>query len=353
MFSEVLLSQQRIFMKMKKFLNIALLIPGLMVLPACDWFGSKESAPSAQDYSMGGSVGSQEIAVTIDGKPGVTVEEFQRNLDAIKQAQPMMEQMLPFMPEDQQRMMYAQIAENIIGGTLIQDYVAAQGWDKNVEYLQNARRLHEDLDKELANREFQSRLLKEISVTDAELKSYYENNRETNMIFKRAPFMIAADGVTALVVKAQDEAQAKAIVDAAKKSGDLKQAAQAHKQKVEDLGLVTAQTMEPDRLVIIKALGMQNFPSVEMVKSGDAYWVIQATGKKNAEFALFDQVKDAVNQVVLSDRFQKAYMNKINDLKKNRDVVVNQGFIDSLIVKAPATAQAAMPTEAMLEETDK
>lgn len=332
-------------MQVKKFLNIALLVPGLMMLPGCDWFSSKESAPAVQqDYKMGGKAhtGSQEVAVTIDGKPGITVEEFNRNFDALKQAQPMIDQMLPFMPEDQQRLLYTQITENIIGGKLVQQHVAEQGWDKTVEYVENANRLHEDLDRELANREFQNRIVKSINVSDAELQSFYKKNRDTNALFKRQPFMISPDGVNAVVVKAKDEAQAKAIVTAARASGDLKAAAQANNQTAKDLGLVTAQSTEPDRLVVIKALGMQSFPSVDMVKSDDTYWVVQAMSKKDAEFALFDQVKDAVKEVVMSDRFQKQYLDKVEGLKKKHDIVVNQDFINSMVVKAPASQQNPM-----------
>jgi hypothetical protein len=333
-------------MKKKTFLSLALLIPGLMILPACDWFGgsAQEVAP-AKEYKTGAAVPatiSKEVIATIDGK-GIPASDLQRALDAAKKQQPMIEQMIPFLPEDQQRMLYTQLLEQLVNRILVRDYVAEKGWDKTQEYKDNVAQAHEDLDYDLASLEFQNRLLKEAQVADAEAQRYYKANSSTNRFFQQQPFMQEMGGVKALSVKAKDKAQANAILAEAKKNGDLKKAAADAGQKVQDLGIVTVQSTEPDRLAVVKILGMKTFPSLEIVESGGNVWVVQGVSKADAKFAPFEEVKDAVKEVVAAENFQKRYLEELDKFKKKHTVVVNDEFITSRIVKqaVPETAPAA------------
>lgn len=239
-------------MKMKSFFSIALIMPVLLVLPACDWFASSQGKTKKVEKKVNSEESSQEVLITISGKPRVTVDDFQKSLSILKQAQPMLDQMIHVMPEDQQRLLYMQIADSLASQELVETYVQNQGWSETEEYKRNAQQMHEDLDRELASRELQQRLVKTISVTDSDAKKYYEKNKKTNQFLQRPPFM------------------------------------------------------------------------TKPAKDG-----------KSAEYAQFDVVKDQVKEVVMGEKFQRSYMQKIEELKNKYSVDINKDYLESLIVKAP------------------
>lgn len=326
--------------QIKKILSITLLFSGLVLLSSCG--EDKTPAQKAQDAASltheidaaSQKAAAGKKAVAVDGKTVLTQEDFSRNLALLQQQQPQLAY-ITAAPEDQQRQIYMQLAEGFAGRPIICEHVKKQGWHEEPQYKENARRVFEDVECELADRELQNRILQTLSLTDSDAQSYYKKNADTNPYFKETPFVIERESVKTVAVKAQDEEQAKKLAEAARKSGDLKKAAADLKLTAQDLGFVTAESTQPDRLVVMKALSMQKFPSVETVKSGTSTWVVQGINKKAAELAPFEQVKDYVKEVMKIDKFQTKYLEEVQKLRAQHSIDIDKDFIESLIVKAP------------------
>lgn len=324
------------------FVSSSLLLAALLIMPACNWFGGSNSPENASACKKG------EYAIKLGGDTVLTTDEFKDYLEMYKLAQmqqmPMpgfdFDAMLAQLPEEQQRMYYNQILEMQLNGALICKCIEENRWHEAEEYKKNLRMMRDELEKKLAQDEFVKRLASSSAPTDKEAEKYYVENRATNPYMQGEQFLRKQAGVNAYAVKAKDEAQAKALVSSATtNSRGLKKAAEAVGLKAEDLGVVTLQSSKPDKTVVIKIMSAQKFPTVDMVKSGDTWYVYESASKKDAEYAPFSQVKDLVKQVMQQDILLKEYQKQIEELKGKYKVEINAPFIESLIKKAPGAEQ--------------
>ena len=299
-----------------KFLNRALLISSLVVLPACkplEWIKDK----------LGSQKPKEEVVVSFNNKPIVTGAEFEKNIQLLMQAQPAFQQMLPLMNAEQQVQIYNQIAETMAAERMMTEWVKKAGLDKNAEYKANAQQIHEAVDRDLAVRAFQNELVKQITITDEEAENYYRENGDKNPAFKRAPFTAMMGGVKAQGVSFATDKEAKDFAALAKKS-DFAKAAQQAKKSVTDFGVVTSQTIAVDNKIKSTILDMKKFPSTEVVKSADGkFWVVQGL-EQPTDFA---SIKENVKEVMMGEKFNELYTKKMGELKSEFNVVVNKNYI--------------------------
>jgi hypothetical protein len=331
-------SDKRVHMKKNVFLSISLLTVGLVLLQGCAWFGG--SCPSDVSVAKSG-----ESVVKIGGKTVVTTDDFRDFLEAEKEKNPFIEQLLPKLPEDQQRMFYNQIAELQANAALLKKYADDQGWTATAEYRDMARRMHEQVEQQMVIVEFQKKLMSEFSPSDKDVIAYYEQNGATNPYLQNAPYVKKQGGVQAVAVKAKDEAQAKALVVSAKNRG-LKKAAAEVGAKVEDLGIVNQQSTQPDRMVIAKLLSTKE-PGVDMVKSDTSWWVYESLGKKESEYVPYaqlpEQAQEQVKNLMSNEYIGKAFQEKLSQMKEKPEykVDINKSFVESFVVAQPASEQSA------------
>lgn len=335
----VLQTVKRISMKKNVFLSLSLLVVGLVFMQGCNWFGGSCSSEKAAPKTG-------EPVIKIGGQTVVTADDFIQNLDMYKQSQPMIDQILPSLPEDQQRMFYNQLVDMQVNGALLQKYADAQGWTDTQEYKATARRLHDEIDRNLAMMEFQKKLMTEFSPSDKDVVAFYEQHRTSNPYLQQAPFVTKQGGIQAVAVKAKDEAQAKVLVTSAKTRG-LKKAAAEVGAKVDDLGIVTQQSTQPDRTVVFKLLSTKDFPSVDMIKTDGGWWVYEALAKKDAEYVSYEKLpKEAQEQLknlMSNEHISKAFQERLNKLKEEPayKVDINTAFVDSFVVPHPDNAASA------------
>lgn len=318
----------------RKSVSQALLISSIFLLPACkplDWF--KDTSGSDKPH-----VGREEVVVTFNGKTMVSGSDFEKNIELLIQAQPIFQQMLPSMPAEQQAQIYNQIAETMAAERMMIEDVKRKGLDKTAEYKNNARQIHDAVDRDLAVRAFQNELIKEISITDAQAEQFYNENRDKNAAFKRPPFTAMAGGVNARGITFPTEQAAKDFLAQAKKS-DFTAAAQQANKPITDL------TNAVDPKIKSAVTGMKKFPALEVVKSSDnKFWVVE--GKQDGQLAGFAQIKDAVKEVMMGEKFNEVYSKKMADLKSELNVVVNKDYIANRTAKtAPQEVSDDMAQE--------
>lgn len=345
-----------------KFMSVALLVTCIAFLPGCkiaDWikerFGCTNCVTSmgSSDVAGGSLTGptdkniSQEVIVTIGGKPSVTADDFHKSLQLLMQTQQALQQVLPFMAEDQQLQLFQQIAENLAAERVAAEWVHRQGLDKTPEYQETARMVHDAVDRDLAARTFQAELVKKIDITDAQAKKYYEENKDKNPYFKRPPFTSGSASAKASGIVFDSEKDAQDFLAKAKKDFDA--AAKENRKTIKDFGQVTAQS-DIDNALKAKILNGKA-PSVELIKGLDGkYYVVKIISKQEPQVAPFAEVNDKVKELMLSEKFQELFTKEIEKLKKEYGVTINQDYVKKFVANLRAqTETATQQSEAGVE----
>lgn len=310
-----------------KYFYIALLLPVIM-LPGCgfiDWIKNKfgketKGAEQVVDFSSPmtniSCNDTSEILVTIKGKPAITVKTFERDFELLLEENPQLKSVLPFMPDAR---------KNFLGGLVNQEvvdlYVQQHNLDKKVEYKQDLERLQRSVVRMLNTKYFAA--AHPVSVEEAEVASYYENNKD-----KMQELVISRGGVQTSGVQFEKEAEAKAFFT--KVQGKSLQAiakVENITDKVKDFKLVNKQSVGIDPVLRSKIVAFEKVPTTELVKVNDkTFWVVQATSKEDAKYRSFEEVKEPIKQLVEREKSNEALQKVIEGLKQDMQVAVNYDY---------------------------
>ncbi len=308
-----------------KQLSLALLlIPALAVLSSCTWFGGGSSSTS--------SSASGPAFVTINGKTAVTVNEFKDTFEQFKRQQAL-DQAFDAMPAKDKLSICSRVADSLVEGAIIEEYVKSQGWDSTKEFKKELEKITHDVARQLRVREFVNRMLTEFAPSDEEAEEFYINNRSSNFNFRRPPFLSQPDGVISKAAKVSSEAAAKDLLAKAKKAGSLEKAAKEVKAVVEDLGPVSPWSSNVDFMVVQKVLGMKDLPAFDMTPAADkkSFYVVQGVSRTEPEFADFSSVVKEVKDVIAAERFGTRFPEKLKELKDRYKAVMNEDALKDLV----------------------
>lgn len=318
------------------FLSVTLLCSALVVLPGCgalDWLKSKMSCKSC----VAGTVKPTEPVILFGGKPVVTVEEFKNKLQAIYAARPGIESIIAQMPEEEQLKIYKQLADGIVAEQLILEYVKRKGLEKTPEFKDAVEQGQKQLYCDISVRAFQTQMAKEMQemvakIDDAQATEFYTANREKMAIFQQAPFTVKQGHIIAQVSQGfKTEAEAKkAMSNPAAVFETFDTSATSGKKQISDYRLRSA-------ITAMKA-------NAEVVKGAEKFFAVKIKEKVTPEFAKFDDVKDMVKQAMVQDKMPGIYNEKMEDLKKDCKVSINEEFLKSFVLKKEQPA--AQPEQA-------
>lgn len=326
-----------------KVFSYFLLVSSIFLLAGCSWFG--RGGKSAEE--MGTPV------VSINGKAVVGSNELEYAVSAIKQQQPMLEQVWPMMPKDNLLAIYKEISNGLGDASIIFEYVRSKGWDKSAEFKKEMQRTQALIERDMAVREFHKHLFDSIVVDDKEAEDFYAKNATTDQSFKRAPFVVAPEGIETVAVRVETEAAAKDLVAKARQSS-LQQAAAAAKKEVMSLGVLSGQSMTTDVAILQKVFSMKSLPSIDFVQSMDkkSFYVVQGLRKQSAQYAPISDpvVKAEVKKVIASTRFPAKYQEELKKLREQYKVTINEEYLNSLVKNAPASAGAENEAEEVAQE---
>ena len=320
-----------------KVFSFTLLVSAILLFSSCSWFKGGKSG--AED---GGAA-----VVSINGKAVVSAKELDDAVNAIKQQQPMLEQVWPMMPKDNLLAIYGEIAKNLGDASIMLEEVRAKGWDKSAEYKKEMQRTQVLIERDMAVREFQKHIFDSIVVDDKDAEDFYTKNVMTDQSFKRAPFMTSPEGIETFAVRVESEAAARDLVAKARQSS-LQQGAAAAKKEVMPFGVLSGQSMTTDVAILQEVFSMKSLPSIDFVQGMDkkSFYVVQGVRKQGAQFAPYASVKEDVKKVVASSRFPAKYQEELKKLHDQYKVTVNNEFLNSLVKNAPAAAAAGEAGEA-------
>lgn len=159
----------------------------------------------------------------------------------------------------------------------------------------------------------QKDMLKDVTVTDEDIQTYYDENKDTKYSVgagATVAHILVADEETAKSLKAKLDAGADFATLAKENSTDT-----GTKDKGGSLGFVAYNSTQ---LVPEFIDGFKNLKEGEVsepVKSQYGYHVIKATGLKGAEVTPLDQVKDEVKSTLLQQKQGDAFKAKVDEWK--------------------------------------
>jgi len=163
---------------------------------------------------------------------------------------------------------------------------------------------------------------RDVTVTDAEVRKYYDSNL--------ANFTIPASAkVQAVNFKKEDKAKAEAFRAAALKGGKLEDLAKANSGTLQDYGVVNPGTMPPvpNRLVFLTRGTFPKGPLgevSEVVKLEDQSFQVLLVNERKAEVLRpFEEVKEQARQQVLAARRAEAAQKWVEEARKAAKVENN------------------------------
>jgi hypothetical protein len=317
-----------------KSFSIALLVTALIVLPGCaplDWvkkqFGGGEtvvtetgdtstgSAPNASNKDAAACEMDNNVLVTMDGKPVVTLDMLEQNYRQVLEERPDLEKIAGVVKES--------LLQGLVRQAIVDQYVQENKVEENPAYKKDREVMAETCRKILNVKYFKE--AHPVTVKESEVKEYYESNKDTfpDLIIERG-------GVETMVVAFDKEADAKAFLVKAKAAPkDFEKLAKenGHKDKFRDFKFVNARSPEVDPAIKNAILDAKT-PDTKIVHACNKYWVVNLVSKKESKYRPFDeQVKEGLRQYMIQDREAKVMDEEMAKLKEKYKVIVNPAAV--------------------------
>jgi hypothetical protein len=343
-------------MNKAKVLSSVLLVGGLLILlPNCEWFKSEEgtrsatgttastTGPASHQRPATGTGPTGEVLLTLyDEKvPKVTVTDFQNYKKELLEAQPNYASIIEFMPGANE-----QIFESLVNESILEEWAAKNKIDQTKAY-------QDDLDKimKYARRSLNVKYFQEkhpVVVTDAEVRQYYEENKNTI-----PQLMTSPGGVTAKVVMFDNKEAAQGFFDKVKDpKANFDALAKGSNLTVKDLGEVNSQSFDVDGTIRKKLFELKRFPSVEMVEINDkSFAVVKALSKNEPKYVPFEQVKPGIENLLKQQKGAEVLTKEIDKLKQEYKAVPNKEYFER--ERKTQEEQAQKAAASMKQEQEK
>jgi peptidyl-prolyl cis-trans isomerase C len=259
---------------------------------------------------LAGTLASAQTLVSVNGK-AISQEDVDNELMRATQGR------FNQVPPERQAEFRQQVLQQLIGKELIFEDAKKNGILKSKEYKEEYKKLEERMKHELAIQVWQKKLLDGISISEKELKKYYDQNKEE---FNQPESVHARH----ILVATEDEAK-KIIAGLKSLSGEKLKEKFIEEAKTKstgpsgpkggDLGYFTQGQMVPafnDKAFSMK----EGTVTLEPVKTQFGYHVIYLEDKKPAMTRKFDEVKGFIEQRLKMEKFKDAMKKKMDALQK-------------------------------------
>lgn len=305
-------------MRLHVILQGALTISLVVVLSQCG-LGTKseESKTESTSAAIDQAAGAGEVLLSIDGKPRITVERFENYVSTVLDAQPQLKQLIALMPDAEMELFKSMANEE-----LLQSWLAKNGIDQKESYKKDLQMITDFGKRQLAVKYFQE--AHPVVISEAEVRKYYEENKKTI-----PELMVSRGGVTAQIASFDTPAAAQAFYAKVKDGkGDFEQAVKEAKGTVKSVAEIHEMSFDVDPAIRHKMSEVKKFPAIELVNSKDKSWVIKATGKKEAQYVPFDQIKPRIEQFLQQQKMGELFTKELESLKSDFKVIENKEYFE-------------------------
>jgi len=223
-------------------------------------------------------------------------------------------------PEDKQAEFRKQVLEQLIAKELVFEDAQKTGVLKSKEFKDEYVKVQDRVKKDLAIQVWQKQQFDKVTVSDKELKAYYDNNKEE---------FNEKSSVHARHILVKEESEAKAIEKELKPlSGDAlkNKFIELAKEKSTgptgpkggDLGYFAQGQMVPE--FDAKVFSMKTGTISEPVKTQFGYHVIYLEDKKAQKTLSFTEVKSFIDQRLKMEKFKVVVEDKMKELKNKATI---------------------------------
>lgn len=339
-------------------LSLACLLSIIVLLPGCEWPGSKKvdaSAPSSNDAVAARKPAADdgsEVLVSMEGTPLITKKMFDEELQVLLEKDPRMQMAHMMRPEFVEQQYLNALSANYIA----ERYVKEKGIDQTPDYkkaLEDILKMgRQVVDGQYFRKEFP------VEVTTSEVKEFYEENKD-----EISGILLSQGGINTVGVEFGSQDEATAFFDKVKgnatkfdslvKEGDLD-------EKRRDFRLVNNISVGVDKEIRDALEKMTTFPSIEMVQADDSYWVINAIEKEDKKYRPFAEIKDELEQSVKQRKQAEVIKDAIEGLKEEYNVAINTDYFAQkqeeraeIMRKAIEEHQAALQAQQEAEQSEQ
>lgn len=280
----------------------------LLVLAGCDWFSKKDTASHQSEGPAQGAIqtDSSGVLLSIDGKPAITVAEFEGHLDKIVESNPQIAAAIQSMPA-----MKYNIFSGMMSQELLRAWVKKSKVAESKEYQDDLALMHKMVEFELARKYFQDDVEKEITVSASDIKKYYDDHKASI-----PDLVINPGGVKAKGIAFKKEHPAEVFARHEDLAENFEKIAKAEGLEVVDFGLINEYNVDVDKKVKEKLSKALKVPSIMRVKQDDThYWICLVTEKQDAEYRPLAQVQEGIEQMLRNEKMQLLFGQKIEALK--------------------------------------
>jgi hypothetical protein len=300
-----------------KFFNKSLFlsVSGVVFLAGCAWW------PFNKTDKASSSASNDQALLIIDGKPVLTVQDYEDKLEMARQSNPQVEMFLSMMPNAEKDLVFRGIAT----AELMKAWALKNGLDQTSEFKKQRQQLHEAVDSQLYMKAFDD--AHPVQISDSELKAFYEEKKEVI-----PALMLAPAGINVTFVTFDNKAKAEAFLAKVKdvrKESAFKALADETKYHVNNA--VINQNSQMSDEVKGAVLAITKFPSVHMMKADQGnYLVVLATGKTQAQYRDLSnpEIKAGLTQMLTAERKNAQIEALISKLKDELHVIENTGYFD-------------------------
>ncbi|WIF95383.1 peptidylprolyl isomerase [Caminicella sporogenes] len=188
------------------------------------------------------------------------------------------------------------------------------GYENDKEFQEQLEQMKANLLKQYALK----KLLEDVEVTEEELLDYYNQNKN---------YFKTPESVRASHILVDTEEKANDILEELNKGLSFESAAEKYskcpsKTNGGDLGYFTRGRMVPE---FEKAsFEMEKGEISKPVKTQFGYHIIKLIDKKEESISKFEDVKNRLKEQLLMNKQRQVYLNRVNELKKKYEVVINE-----------------------------
>jgi len=219
-------------------------------------------------------------------------------------------------PQDKQAEFRKQVLEQLIAKELVYSDAKKTGVLKSKDFKDEYKKVQERIKKELAVQVWQKKQLDKVTVSNKELKKYYDTNKEE---------FNEKESVHARHILVKTEGEAKALKSKMKSlKGDKLKAKFIELAKSEstgpsgpkggDLGYFAQGQMVPE--FNDKVFSMKVGTVSDPVKTQFGYHLIYLEDKKDKKLLAFTEVKSFIDQRLKMEKFKDVMQKKMETLKK-------------------------------------
>lgn len=307
---------------------------GLFLIAGCDWFSKSEKK---------GSCAGSDVLLEINGKPALTVQEYEDQLDMARKANAQIDMLLQMMPNAEKDIIF----RGMTTAKLMQAWAEKNGVDKTDEFKKQRKQLHDAMDSQLYMKYFDE--AHPVDVSDHDVAAYYEEKKDA------IPALTITPGGTEIsFVRFEDKAKADQFltkVKEVKKAATFKTVATESKQTP---GTAVISEKSPFAEAIKTAvLQIKKFPSVHLIKVGDgAYWVVLATGKNETVYRKLQdpEVHQGLKKMLADERKGQQLESIIEKLKSDLNVVEHHEYFEDKMQQKQQEMQSEDASEEMDEQ---